>query len=133
MPGCRNRGNSPDSSLRRNASQELAASAGSPVPHSIEVGCEEQVLGRCHAHVSGSDCSTDGWIEACPEHELQSIQAPLFSGSSMPKRVISKLLPPSRAEQLLPVGVSPWVMLFRGGEDGRLLLNAAGICCLIQA
>lgn len=60
---------------------------------------------------------TDGWLSACPEDDLQPVQAdPLRRQLDATARQFLDLFSPSRAEQLLPVGVSPWVMLFRGGQ-----------------
>ncbi len=60
---------------------------------------------------------TDGWLSLCPEDQLQPVEA-----GSLPtlldeaaKRYL-RSLGSIRASQVLPVGVSPWVMLMRHGD-----------------
>ena len=66
---------------------------------------------------------TDGWLATVPDDELQPIgSGPLSSRLDNVANLFLKGLGPSRASRVLPVGVSPWVMLFRHGED----LVAAG-------
>ena len=63
---------------------------------------------------------TDGWLSACPRDQLQPVQA-----GPLPGRLDAKaleflgLLGAQRGEQVLPVGVSPWVMLFRHGATWK--------------
>ena len=60
---------------------------------------------------------SDGWLATVPDDALQRIASgPLTSRLDRVARLFLKGLGPLRASHVLPVGVSPWVMLFRGGE-----------------
>ena len=61
---------------------------------------------------------TDGWLDQLPPDRLQAIQAPSLSDRLGPQaRRFLAQLGDARSGQVLPVGVSPWVMLFRNGAE----------------
>ena len=61
---------------------------------------------------------SDGWLDQVPPDRLQSIQAPSLSDRLGPQaRRFLAQLGDDRSGQVLPVGVSPWVMLFRNGAE----------------
>ena len=63
---------------------------------------------------------TDGWLQACPTDQLQPVMAGGLPGQlDATASQFLELLGPQRAERVLPVGVSPWVMLFRNGMSWR--------------
>ena len=60
----------------------------------------------------------DGWLPALPPDQLQLIQAPpLQQQLGVQARRFLEQHGEQRAGSLLPVGVSPWVMLFRNGTE----------------
>ena len=60
----------------------------------------------------------DGWLPALPPDQLQLIQAPpLQQQLGVQARRFLEQQGEQRAGSLLPVGVSPWVMLFRNGTE----------------
>lgn len=59
----------------------------------------------------------DGWLSALPPEALQPIEAPrLVLRLSQQAQAFLKSLGPSLSSLVLPVGVSPWVMLFKKGH-----------------
>lgn len=63
---------------------------------------------------------TDGWLTSFPQDLLQPVQAaPLQSQLDQTAAQFLQLQGSTRAAQLLPVAVSPWVMVFRGGDRWR--------------
>ncbi|MEC8442395.1 MAG: ABC transporter substrate-binding protein [Cyanobacteriota bacterium] len=61
---------------------------------------------------------SDGWLDQLPPDRLQAIQAPSLSDRLGPQaRRFLAQLGEDRSGQVLPVGVSPWVMLFRNGAE----------------
>ena len=63
---------------------------------------------------------TDGWLSRFPVDQLQPVQAaPLQSQLDQTAAQFLAMQGNSRAAQLLPVGVSPWVMVFRRGDSWR--------------
>ena len=61
----------------------------------------------------------DGWVPQLPPDALQSLGAPSLR-ERLSQQAVSLLgsFPPDLAAALLPVSVSPWVMVFRGDDDG---------------
>ena len=67
---------------------------------------------------------TDGWLSSLPQDRLQPVQAAaLQSQLDQTAARFLQLQGAARAAQLLPVGVSPWVMLFRRADSW----NAASV------
>ena len=63
---------------------------------------------------------TDGWLPRFPEDQLQPVlAAPLQSQLDQTAAQFLAMHGNTRAAQLLPVGVSPWVMVFRRGDSWR--------------
>ena len=74
---------------------------------------------------------TDGWLSSLPQDRLQPVQAAaLQSQLDQTAARFLQLQGAARAAKLLPVGVSPWVMLFRGGDSERRLCRQLG--CLAR-
>ena len=73
---------------------------------------------------AGSDQSADlvamgdGWLSSVTPSRLQGLNAPALQQplGDQAQRLLMQL-GPERASQVLPVGVSPWVMLFRNGSN----------------
>ncbi|CAI8163938.1 MAG: ABC transporter substrate-binding protein [Prochlorococcus sp.] len=60
---------------------------------------------------------SDGWLTSLPEQQLQPIAtAPLEQRLDAQAKAFLDSLTPSMASRVLPVGVSPWVMVFRQGD-----------------
>ena len=59
----------------------------------------------------------DGWLSSVAPSRLQGLKAPALQQQlgDQAQRFLMQL-GPERASQVLPVGVSPWVMLFRNGS-----------------
>ena len=75
----------------------------------------------------------DGWLPALPPDQLQLIQAPpLQQQLGVQARRFLEQQGEQRAGSLLPVGVSPWVMLFRNGTEWAEAARA-GWDVLLQA
>lgn len=81
---------------------------------------EEAAAGVCGALTNQAVdliATTDGWLSGCSKEQLQPIQA-----ESLVRRLDSTALTYLNqlgdfpASHVLPVGVSPWVMLFRRGD-----------------
>ena len=63
---------------------------------------------------------TDGWLSSFPPDLLQPVQtAPLQMQLDQTAAEFLQLQGAARAAQLLPVAVSPWVMVFRHGDQWR--------------
>ena len=61
---------------------------------------------------------SDGWLTRIPPDQLQDLEAaPLQSKLDAKARAFLASLPSRRAAQVLPVGVSPWVMVLRRRES----------------
>ena len=60
---------------------------------------------------------SDGWLDRIPADQLQALGAPPLQGRLDAKaRAFLASLPTQRAAQVLPAGVSPWVMIARRRE-----------------
>jgi len=60
----------------------------------------------------------DGWLSSVARSRLQRLHAPdLRQQLGLQAQRFLGQLEPERAAQVLPVGVSPWVMLFRNGSS----------------
>ena len=63
----------------------------------------------------------DGWLTSLPEKTLQRIEAPgLQDRLDDQARAFEASLGPALQSRVLPVGVSPWVLLFRQGDPWAL-------------
>ncbi len=60
----------------------------------------------------------DGWLASLPEQELQPIDAAALKDrlDDLQARTFMASLGPALHSRVLPVGVSPWVLLFRQGD-----------------
>ena len=72
---------------------------------------EKQIGGDLHA-------LNDGWLQGLPSDQLQLIQAPPLEQrlGAQAQRFLEQQ-GEQRAGMVLPVGVSPWVLLFRNGAE----------------
>ena len=60
----------------------------------------------------------DGWLTEFPKDSLQSIKAEkLFSGLDTKAQKFLESFGPELSSKAFPIGISPWVMLFRNGKD----------------
>ncbi|HJN34367.1 MAG TPA: ABC transporter substrate-binding protein [Prochlorococcus sp.] len=89
--------------------QPIEVDAGSnPFTAALEQGNDLLALG-------------DGWLTSLPEKTLQRIEAPgLQDRLDDQARAFEASLGPALQSRVLPVGVSPWVLLFRQGDPWAL-------------
>ncbi len=60
----------------------------------------------------------DGWLNDCPYEEFQSIQADeIFPDLNSKAKLFLNSMNSAISSRLLPIAVSPWVLIFRGEED----------------
>ena len=78
---------------------------------------QDGLAGRAFGDGADLIALTDGWLATLADDALQTIASgPLRSHLDPVANLFLKGLGPGRASRVLPVGVSPWVMLFRRGE-----------------
>ena len=59
----------------------------------------------------------DGWINVLPSSDLLPIDSDdIFQSLSIEAKKFKKAFSPELDQKILPIGVTPWVMLFRNGE-----------------
>ena len=85
--------------------------------HPLKDASEPEPYGKALRAGAALLAMTDGWLTALPTDALQPIEAPPLEGRlNNQARSYLTSLGSELAARVLPVGVSPWVMLFKHGE-----------------